>query len=110
MTRFERELNGSLGAYWKAEAEKELARIKAELEAGKITIDDQGVALAVCPLVHVEAVNVLAVNVPLLQEVNSPLVHTHRTYGKNHSELFASFFRVFDLESDFVTHICIKCC
>ena len=45
MTRFERELNGSLGAYWKAEAEKELARIKAELDAGKITIDDQGVAL-----------------------------------------------------------------
>ena len=44
MTRFERELNGSLGAYWKAEAEKELARIKAELDAGKITIDDQGVA------------------------------------------------------------------
>ena len=44
MTRFERELNGSLGAYWQAEAEKELARVKADLDAGKITIDDQGVA------------------------------------------------------------------
>ena len=40
MTRFERELNGSLGAYWKAEAEKELERVKADLDAGKITIDE----------------------------------------------------------------------
>lgn len=44
MTRFERELNGSLGAYWKAEAEKELERVKADLDAGKITIDENGVA------------------------------------------------------------------
>jgi len=44
MTRFEAELNGSLGAYWKAAAEKELARVKADLEAGKITIDENGVA------------------------------------------------------------------
>ena len=44
MTRFQRELSGNLGAFWKAEAEKELARVKADLEAGKITIDEQGVA------------------------------------------------------------------
>lgn len=44
MTRFMKELNGELGAFWKAEAEKELARIKADLEAGKITIDENGVA------------------------------------------------------------------
>jgi len=44
MTRFERELNGSLGAYWKAEAEKELERVKADLDAGKITIDENGIA------------------------------------------------------------------
>ena len=44
MTRFMKELNGDLGAYWKAEAEKELARIKADLEAGQITIDENGVA------------------------------------------------------------------
>ena len=44
MTRFMRELNGDLGAFWKAEAEKELARIKADLEAGRITIDENGVA------------------------------------------------------------------
>lgn len=44
MTRFQRELSGNLGAFWKAEAEKELARIKADLEEGKITIDEQGIA------------------------------------------------------------------
>lgn len=44
MTRFERELNGSLGAYWKAEAEKELERVKADLDAGKISIDENGIA------------------------------------------------------------------
>ena len=44
MTRFEREISGSLGAYWKASAEKELAEIRAELAAGKITIDANGVA------------------------------------------------------------------
>ena len=44
MTRFMRELNGDFGAFWKAEAEKELGRIKADLETGKITIDESGVA------------------------------------------------------------------
>lgn len=44
MTRFEKELSGQLGAYWKASAEKELAAVKADLEAGKITIDEQGIA------------------------------------------------------------------
>ena len=44
MTRFMKELNGDLGAFWKAEAEKELARIKEDLESGRITIDENGVA------------------------------------------------------------------
>ena len=44
MTRFERELNGSLGAYWQAQAEKELERVKADLDAGRITIDENGIA------------------------------------------------------------------
>lgn len=44
MTRFMKELNGILGAYWKAEAEKELARVKADLDAGRITIDENGIA------------------------------------------------------------------
>jgi len=44
MTRFERELNGSLGEYWQAQAQQELKRIAADLEAGKITIDENGIA------------------------------------------------------------------
>lgn len=44
MTRFQRELNGELGAYWKREAEKELDRVKTDLQAGEITIDENGVA------------------------------------------------------------------
>lgn len=44
MTRFEKELSGMLGAYWQKEAEKELATVKAELEAGEITIDENGIA------------------------------------------------------------------
>ena len=44
MTRFERELSGALGAYWKESAEKELEKIRKELEQGLITIDENGVA------------------------------------------------------------------
>ena len=44
MTRFERELSGALGAYWKTSAEKELEEIREELEQGLITIDENGVA------------------------------------------------------------------
>ena len=44
MTRFERELSGALGAYWKASAEKELEEVRNDLANGKITIDEQGVA------------------------------------------------------------------
>ena len=44
MTRFQKELSGELGAYWEKEAQKELERVKADLQAGKITIDENGVA------------------------------------------------------------------
>ena len=44
MTRFQQELSGSLGPFWKQEAEKELARVKANLESGLITIDGNGIA------------------------------------------------------------------
>ena len=44
MTRFARELSGTLGAYWKASAEKELEQIRADFEAGNITVDENGVA------------------------------------------------------------------
>ena len=44
MTRFEKELSGALGAYWKKEAEKELERVSQDIKDGKITIDENGVA------------------------------------------------------------------
>ena len=44
MTRFARELNGSLGAFWKSSAEKELEQIREDFETGKITVDENGVA------------------------------------------------------------------
>ena len=44
MTRFQQELSGNLGPFWKREAEKELARVKADLESGLITIDGNGIA------------------------------------------------------------------
>lgn len=42
MTRFQKELSGEFGAYWEKEAQKELERVKADLQAGKITIDENG--------------------------------------------------------------------
>ena len=44
MTRFEKELSGALGAYWKKEAKKELERVKKDLDEGKITIDENSIA------------------------------------------------------------------
>ena len=44
MTRFEKELSGTLGAGWKASAERELEKVRKEFEEGKITVDGNGVA------------------------------------------------------------------
>ena len=44
MTRFEKELSGALGEYWKKEAERELDNIRKDLDEGRITIDEFGVA------------------------------------------------------------------
>ena len=44
MTRFARELSGALGEFWKNNALKELQKTKEDLESGKITIDENGVA------------------------------------------------------------------
>lgn len=43
-TRFQRELSGELGKYWKQQAEAELAKVKADLASGRIMIDKTGVA------------------------------------------------------------------
>ena len=44
MTRFQRELRGDLGAFWQQHAQGELAKVKADLDSGAITIDGAGVA------------------------------------------------------------------
>ena len=44
MTRFEREINGMLGEFWKNDAEKRVAKVREEYESGKITVDEDGVA------------------------------------------------------------------
>lgn len=44
MTRFQRELSGELGEFWKKQAEEQLDKVRAELSEGKITIDAEGVA------------------------------------------------------------------
>lgn len=43
-TRFQRELSGELGAFWQQHAKDELAKVKANLDSGEITIDEAGVA------------------------------------------------------------------
>lgn len=43
-SRFQKELSGELGKYWKEAAENELIRIAEMIENGKITIDSKGVA------------------------------------------------------------------
>lgn len=44
MTRFEKEIRGELGAYWKTQAENEVEKMDIEVAKGLITIDDDGVA------------------------------------------------------------------
>ena len=43
MTRFERELNGSLGAYWKSSAEKEIRKMEERQINGEIFFGADGV-------------------------------------------------------------------
>src|ERR1019366_8501008 len=40
-------------------------------------VNGEGIALAVAPLVHVEPVDVVARDVPVAQEIDSPAVHAH---------------------------------
>lgn len=44
MTRFQNELSGMLGEFWKKSAERELAEINSMIENGNISIDKKGVA------------------------------------------------------------------
>ena len=44
MTRFQMELSGMLGEFWKQQAEQELQKVKSDLDSCRITIDGDGVA------------------------------------------------------------------
>lgn len=44
MTRFQQEISGALGSFWKESAEKELDELRRDLANGKITIDENGIA------------------------------------------------------------------
>jgi len=41
MTRFQQELSGRLGMFWKKSAEKLIQKTKEDIATGKITIDEQ---------------------------------------------------------------------
>lgn len=44
MTRFESEIKGLRGDFWKADAEKKVAQVRNDYESGKITVDENGIA------------------------------------------------------------------
>lgn len=44
MTRFEQELRGDLGAFWKKDAEQRIANMSKDVANGFVTIDENGVA------------------------------------------------------------------
>ena len=44
MTRFQQEISGALGSFWKESTEKELDELRSDLANGQITIDEDGIA------------------------------------------------------------------
>lgn len=44
MTRFQMELSGMLGEFWKKQAEQELRKVKSDLDSCRITVGVDGVA------------------------------------------------------------------
>jgi hypothetical protein len=51
---------------------------------------------------------VLAVHIPLFEEINDPFIHSHRSDGENQNELAALVAGHFDLHGNLVAHICAK--
>src|ERR1039458_4862256 len=63
-----------------------------------------GVAVGVTPLVHVEAVDMIAWNIPFLEEIEGPAVHAHWSYRQDQRQLTPRIAGPADLERDFVAH------
>ena len=68
----------------------------------------QGVALGVGPFVHVEAVDVIAGDAPLLEEVDRPAVHAHRADRQDEGERPAGLAGQLDLAGDLVAHVGVE--
>ena len=84
-------------------AERSVERLFHRVLKSSRVVRWQRVACGVAPLVHVEAVDVLARDAPLGQKVHGPAVHSHRTDGQDESELFASVSALLDRQGDFVS-------
>ena len=50
----------------------------------------------------------LAVHIPLFQEIDRPLVHAHRANRQDENQLSALFLGEPDLHGNFVTHVCAE--
>ena len=87
-------------------AERIVERLLHRVLEGRVA--DEGVALRVRPLVHVEAPHVLAVLVPLLEEVDRPLVHAHRTDREDEDDLLLAVRGLLDLVGDLVAHLDVE--
>ena len=81
--------------------------LHAVLERGRVGVG-QRVAVGIRPLVHIEGIYMIARDLPLVNEVGCPTVHTHGTYGKDHGKLSALFFGLLDLKGDLMAHQNIK--
>lgn len=44
MTRFQKELSGELGEFWKSDAERKLQQTREDITNGDIVIDEKGIA------------------------------------------------------------------
>lgn len=44
MTRFEMEISGALGSYWKSSAEREIEKLQEKADNGEILVDENGAA------------------------------------------------------------------
>jgi hypothetical protein len=64
--------------------------------------------MLVAPLIHIEAVQVLAVHAPSFQKLRSPTVHAHGSGGENQDDVPILILGQFDLVSDLVSHQGIK--
>ena len=71
-------------------------------------VPHQSIALGISPFVHIEAPDMGAIDIPLLKEVNRPLVHSHRTDRKNEGDFAPLFFSLLNFVGDFVSHFDIE--